>query len=272
MTRMTTKGIDLATPLNATTAAAFAADGYTFVCRYLVPSGWKRLTAEEVDAISNAGLRIVSVFETVADRALGGYAAGLADGKAALDTAKAVGQPAGSTIYFAVDFAAAPDQMATVIEYIRGAAEATAGYDTGTYGSYDVIEAVKAAAVCERYWQTCAWSRGLQAAGLNVYQYDCGPTGAGRLINGVNVDLDEGYGDEGAWSTAVIHEEDSDNMAMKLEQWQWDMLYQVMGKAYNVDQLEWNWMQKIVEKTLTAAELAFLNTVLDGRIDRKIEV
>jgi len=67
-------------------------------------------------------------------------------------------------------------------------------------------------------------------------------------------------------------EEDDDNMPMKLEQWQWDMLYEVMGKAYNADQLNWDWMQKIVDKTLTAAELAFLNTVLDGRIDRKIEI
>lgn len=67
-------------------------------------------------------------------------------------------------------------------------------------------------------------------------------------------------------------EEDEDNMPMKLEEWQWDMLYKVMGEAYNADQLGWNWMQKIVDRTLTAAELAFLNTVLDGRIDRNIEV
>lgn len=66
--------------------------------------------------------------------------------------------------------------------------------------------------------------------------------------------------------------EDESNMPMKLEQWQWDMLYQVMGKAYNTAQLDWDWMQKIVEKKLTAAELAFLNTVLDARIDRNIEV
>lgn len=67
-------------------------------------------------------------------------------------------------------------------------------------------------------------------------------------------------------------EEDEDNMPMKLEQWQWDMMYKVMGPAYNADQMGWDWMQKIVDKTLTAAELAFLNTVLDGRVDRKIEV
>lgn len=70
----------------------------------------------------------------------------------------------------------------------------------------------------------------------------------------------------------IMRGEDETNMPMKFEQWQWDMLYEVMGKAYNVDQLDWNWMQKVVDKTLTASELAFLNTVLDGRIDRKIEV
>jgi hypothetical protein len=31
-------------------------------------------------------------------------------------------------------------------------------------------------------------------------------------------------------------------------------------------------MQKIVDKTLTASELAFLNAVLDGRVDRGIDV
>ncbi|NHN31287.1 peptidoglycan recognition protein family protein [Paenibacillus agricola] len=67
-------------------------------------------------------------------------------------------------------------------------------------------------------------------------------------------------------------EEDEDNMPMKLEDWQWDMLYQVLGTAYNSDQLGWNWMQKIVDKTMTATELAFVNTVLDGRVDRGIEV
>ncbi|WP_249861523.1 glycoside hydrolase family 73 protein [Paenibacillus konkukensis] len=69
-----------------------------------------------------------------------------------------------------------------------------------------------------------------------------------------------------------VLQEDEENMPMKLEQWQWDMLYEVLGKAYNADQLSWDWMQKIVDKTMTATELAFLNTVLDGRIDRKIEV
>lgn len=95
-------------------------------------------------------------------------------------------------------------------------------------------------------------------------------------VNGISGNVDMNEMDLEFWNeiTAPKEEtqEDEDNMPMKLEQWQWDMLYQVLGKAYNADQLNWDWLQKIVDKTLTAAELAFLNTVLDGRIDRKIEV
>lgn len=69
-----------------------------------------------------------------------------------------------------------------------------------------------------------------------------------------------------------IEEDEGMEKPMQLEQWQWDMLYKVMGTAYNKDQLVWDWMQKIVDKTLTASELAFLNTVLDGRVDRGIKV
>jgi hypothetical protein len=86
------------------------------------------------------------------------------------------------------------------------------------------------------------------------------PKYAEKLIGRLNDNKAAGY---------VLEEED---VPMKLEEWQWDMLYQVMGKAYNVDQLDWDWMQKIKDRTLTATELVFLNTVLDARIDRKIEV
>ena len=75
-----TKGFDCSTPLTAQKAAAFVGQGYVFVARYLVPSGAKALTKSEADAISAAGLQVVSVFETTANRALGGRSAGLADG------------------------------------------------------------------------------------------------------------------------------------------------------------------------------------------------
>ncbi|NRF91513.1 DUF1906 domain-containing protein [Paenibacillus frigoriresistens] len=194
------KGFDCATPLTAKTAAAFALDGYSFAARYLVPSGWKALTRSEAELINQAGIDIVSVFETTADRALGGRVAGLADGATAVQVARSVGQPVGSCIYFAVDFEATTAQMQTVIEYIKAASEATPEYTTGVYGSYAVIEAISQTGACSRFWQTRAWSYGKKSAAANIYQYDCGPQGLGLTINGIGVDLNEGYGNEGLWN------------------------------------------------------------------------
>ncbi|MFD0697279.1 DUF1906 domain-containing protein [Paenibacillus sp. GCM10027628] len=189
-----TKGFDCSTPLTAQTAAAFFKDGYRFVARYLVPSGFKALTKAEAQTISEAGLQIVSVFETTASRALGGRTAGLEDGATALQVANAVGQPAGSCIYFAVDFDATVGQMPAVLAYIRAASEATPGYFTGVYGSYDVVEAVRAAGACSRFWQTYAWSRGSKSTFLNLYQFENDVT-----AHGIGVDFDESYGNEGWW-------------------------------------------------------------------------
>lgn len=86
------------------------------------------------------------------------------------------------------------------------------------------------------------------------------------------VDLNEFHCDINEFMKKSEVTEDESNMPMKLEDWQWKMLYDVMGAAYNVDKLNWDWMQKVVDKTLTASELAFINTVLDGRIDRNIQV
>ncbi|MDU0201566.1 MULTISPECIES: DUF1906 domain-containing protein [Paenibacillus] len=190
------KGFDCSTPLTAQTAAAFVKDGYSFVARYLVPSGYKALTKSEAEQISQAGLDIVSVFETTANRALGGRNAGLADGATAVQVAHQLGQPAGSCIYFAVDFDATSAQMATVIAYIQAASEATPEYTTGVYGSYAVMEAVKQAGACSRFWQTYAWSGGKKSTFINIYQYlnDVSE-------NGIQIDHDESYGSEGWWNT-----------------------------------------------------------------------
>jgi hypothetical protein len=265
------QGFDCATPLTQDIATAFVNDGNVFVARYLTPSGWKKLTRSEAEIITAAGLQIVSVFETTANRAAGGAPNGHTDGALALSLAQELGQPVGSTIYFAVDFDT--NSFDVISAYLRAASTHIVGYDTGVYGSYGVVEAMKDSGACSKFWQTYAWSRGNKSESINIYQYDCGPTGQGFEKNGIGVDLDESFGNEGWWNTIVqTIEEDVDNMPMKLEDWQWEMLYKVMGDAYNKDQLTWNWEQKIVDRTLTASELAFLNTVLDGRIDRKIEV
>lgn len=193
---MSKKVFDCSTPLTGAVIAAFRSDGYEAVARYLVPSSWKAITKSEADTISEAGLQIISVFETTANRALVGRAAGLVDGASAIQVANDIGQPKGSTIYFAVDFDATAAQMPAVIEYIRGASEATPGYNTGVYGSAAVIKAIQESGTCSRYWQTYAWSYGEKVEGIHIYQYKDDIT-----IHGINVDLDESYGEEGGWDT-----------------------------------------------------------------------
>jgi lysozyme len=101
-----------------------------------------------------------------------------------------------------------------------------------------------------------------------MFQY--GEKGQVDGITENTVDLNEFNGNIQDYLNSLV--EEGDDIAMKLEQWQWDMLYTVMGAAYNVDQLDWDWMQAIKDKTLTASQLAFLNTVLDARIDRKMDI
>ncbi|WP_274652369.1 DUF1906 domain-containing protein [Paenibacillus humicola] len=191
------KGFDCAIPLNAARAKALAAAGMTFAARYLVPPAyaWKRLTAAEAQIISDAGMRIVSVFELSANRVSQGAAAGFEDGILALAEARLVGQPAGSAIYFAVDYDAQPADYDAIEQYLRSARSQIYGYDAGVYGSYAVIEEMARRGACERFWQTYAWSRGSRSGRANIYQYRNGVS-----VAGVPLDLNESYGSEGWWS------------------------------------------------------------------------
>ncbi|MDF2715225.1 MAG: hypothetical protein K0R28_2150 [Paenibacillus sp.] len=252
-------GFDCSTPLTAATAAAFKSDGYEFVCRYLVPSGWKRLTAEEADLISASGMQIVSVFETTADRALGGRQAGLQDGAIAMQVAGQVGQPEGSAIYFAVDFDATASQMQTVIEYIRAAGEASPAFPTGVYGSYAVIEAAKAAGACSRFWQTYSWSYGSKADAIHLYQYE-----NDIMVNGIAIDRNESYGNEGWWMKGqpISGEDDT----MQLEQWQWKMLGDSLDGLYREGLIgDYTWAEKAYKGEMKPSELAWLNTIIIAR-------
>lgn len=190
------KGIDCATPLTASSAKALAAAGMQFACRYLVPASyaWKRLTRPEAEAISAAGMVVVSVFETAANRPAGGAAAGANDGAAAYKEAVAIGQPPGSAIYFAVDYDARSADYDAIEAYLKAAAQQIGPYKVGVYGSYAVIEAMVARGAAVHFWQTYAWSRGRRSGRANIYQYSNGQT-----VAGVKVDLNESYGREGGW-------------------------------------------------------------------------
>jgi hypothetical protein len=194
------KGIDCTYHFTEDKARELKSQGYDFVCRYLAPdtSQWKKLTRDEAVNISKAGLNIISVWETCEDRALGGAQAGKEDGQAALAEAIKVGQPKGSTIYFAVDFDANSSQFDAIEAYLRAASNEITGYNVGVYGSYVVVEEMAKRNACKYFWQTYAWSGGKKSQHMNVYQYKNGAN-----VLDISCDLDESFGNEGWWSIQV---------------------------------------------------------------------
>ncbi|MBN9091611.1 MAG: DUF1906 domain-containing protein [Reyranella sp.] len=133
-------GIDTSTDCTGF-AACIAADGARFVCRYYRPGSTGALTTAEAQVLVGAGLAIVAVFEGAGNK-IGWFSAqqGVADAQAALGHAASIGQPAGSAIYFAVDFDADPGEVGSAITSYFAAVNSTfrnggAPYRIGVYGS-----------------------------------------------------------------------------------------------------------------------------------------
>ncbi len=134
-----------------------------FACRYYsftTKQAQKRLALTEAKAILATGMQIVTVYEDGPTQA--GYfskARGEQDGKHAHGFASAIGQPARSAIYFAVDYdASKADTQGVIEQYFEGvrdglavAGGGTAQYDIGVYGSGRVCAHIKEASKLARY-------------------------------------------------------------------------------------------------------------------------
>lgn len=128
------KGLDTGTELTRH-AAALRAQGYDFAMRYYSHNAAKNLSLGEARALSAAGLLIGAVWETAGTHAsFFNRAQGVADGGAAFRIAHAaIGQPAGSAIYFAVDYdATAADIEGPVTDYFAGVKMAFAAAADGS--------------------------------------------------------------------------------------------------------------------------------------------
>jgi Domain of unknown function (DUF1906) len=116
------QGIDM--PTDATdNLNELKASRVDFVARYYrdPDSGWPALSPSEAQLLSSQGLKIVAVYEWHStDPAHFNYASGYSDAMIAYGEARAVGQPAGSAIYFAADFNAQSDEVDAVLDYFRG--------------------------------------------------------------------------------------------------------------------------------------------------------
>ena len=133
-----------------------------FVGRYYrdPDSALAPLTRREAQRLSSLGMKIVAVYEYhTPERAHFTYQGGYDDAVTAYGEARAVGQPAGSAIYFAVDFHATGADLPAVLDYFRGVSAGlaakgggTADYAVGVYGSGLVCDAVRRAGMARYSW------------------------------------------------------------------------------------------------------------------------
>lgn len=171
--------------------------GYRFVSRYLswLPNG-KVIGAAERDALLAQGFDIALNWEFDAKDALGGAGAGDKNGTEAVRQAKALGYPAGSTIYFSVDFDVTEAQQVTVNAYIAAAGKRChgAGYRVGSYAGYWPTKRLFDAGLIDDAWQAYAWSGGQWDPRANLRQIQNGVT-----IAGADCDIDETVGPVHLW-------------------------------------------------------------------------
>jgi hypothetical protein len=179
--------------------------GVKFVCRYLShDTSGKNLDRGEAEQLSAAGIWIIVIWETTASRALAGRAAGVADATAAQKQAKALGQPAGRPIYFAVDFDADAGQQDEIHAYLDGAASVLGRDRIGLYAGYGPIKRAFDAGKITYGWQTYAWSGGRWDTRAQLQQYS-----NDQKINGVGVDFDRALAaDYGQWRIGATPSED----------------------------------------------------------------
>lgn len=175
------QGVDV--PTDAGHVAQYIkSSGLDFVARYYrkPDSRWPGLSANEARVLSALGLNVVAVFESHSQhRDYFNYARGYWDALQAAQQAKSVGQPAGSAIYFAVDFDARGADILPVDYYFRGIANglAAAGggrpeYKIGVYGSGAVCESLKGGGVAQYAWlsNSTGWAGSRYYADWNIRQ------------------------------------------------------------------------------------------------------
>jgi hypothetical protein len=189
----TIPGVDYA--WNHPGGAALQQAGKRFACRYLSADSRKNLTLSEAKDLAAHGISCVVVWESTANRALAGRAAGAADATAAAAQAAAAGMPGSRPIYFAVDFDASAGQQDEINAYLDGAASVLGRARVGIYGGYYPVKRALDAGKARWGWQTAAWSGGQWDGRAVIHQ------GAQMRIGGVACDLDTATAaDYGQWT------------------------------------------------------------------------
>lgn len=166
------KGCDSAASFNySARTQALKDNSYTFIGRYLNESSGVRdgLTSAEVTRLSNAGINIVSLYESDSGTSISHFtrANGISDAKAAIALADDLGMKANKPIYFCIDTQVKKSQMKTnIVPYVQGIISVLADTDylLGIYGSKAVCKYIRGTyEATERYMFVCDndWDKNL---------------------------------------------------------------------------------------------------------------
>ena len=184
---------------NLTDYAGHLADlGFNFVGRYINPGKAEPLTTAEINALTAHDIYAVSIWEQGSPTSPLYFQTdrGVSDGDAAVTAAQSIGQPAGTPIYFAVDYDASPGDLPSIASYFSAVHQRvrSAGYFVGVYGSGIVCRDLS-----EIGWVSKTF------AGYDDWKDKADIVqGVETRILGLDVDLDTANGDAGGWMAGNV--------------------------------------------------------------------
>lgn len=138
------KAMDCALPLNRATIASVKAAGYQYAGRYITGGTNKILTSSEIALILDNNMSIFPLYQEWGDEPKWfSYDQGRTAGQQALSTARKLGIPHGTVLYFSVDFDAQQHEIDSgIIPHFRGIRDAVSAdgnrYAIGVYGCRNV--------------------------------------------------------------------------------------------------------------------------------------
>lgn len=167
--------------------------GYRFVNRYLWFPGqrWPSLTDDERRDFDANDVDVHAIYEQNTNDPAGGWNAGVAMARQAVQSAQAAGLPPGSVIFMCADAWLSTHGISvnTAMAFLDGARSILrfAGYLTGAYGFADFVYAAQNGGHADVFW-LCGAESGVRN-GIHMYQWNNGRV----YVDGLECDLNKQY-------------------------------------------------------------------------------
>jgi len=243
--------------------ASIRAAGHRFVIRYLWFPGQRLsyIDALEYADLVAAGVDVHLVYEQTTSDPAGGWAAGVRMGRQAVQSAREVGAPAGTTIFFCADgwLNANGIPVTTAMAFLDGARSVIGEYTLGAYGFADFVFAAAGGGHADRFWLCGAEIPEAQRPDwLHLYQWNNGRA----YVDGVECDLNKQYQPLSAGPGSGGGGGEGGGFLMGLEQWQQERMFdRILAMSAGVDGQNFNGSQFEHEETWRNVATAKLDAI-----------